>query len=50
MHCKDSHTENENQSICSTKAEQEYPKRARKESITDALLALLLYFFVLTQG
>jgi len=25
-------------------------KRARKESFIDALLALLLYFFVLTQG
>jgi len=25
-------------------------KRARKESVIDALLAQLLYFFVLTQG
>lgn len=50
MHRKGLHTENENLSTYSTKAEEEYQKRARKESFFDALLALLLYFFVLTQG
>lgn len=50
MHRKGSHTENESLSTCLTKTEQGHQKRARKESFIDALLALLLYFFVLTQG